>query len=220
MRAFLTTLLFATGSIHAAVTQITITSNYIQTPEYSYEESGRANGSAVFKNELFEDLTGDGISDINILNAAYVVDPNVAGGRNNAIRFDLDGVRQRAYQGEFANAYRVGDNADGGIQEDVANILSGGTWEGVIAVGISDSSINGGATTEAWLVVEAHHINAWGANRIKLTKLVFDDESIVNTVTAVDARDNDYTEFSPIPEPSSTVLLGLAGLGFVVRRKR
>ena len=80
----------------------------------------------------------------------------------------------------------------------------------------SDASINGGASTQGYLEVNAFNSSKTD-HTIALTRLVFDDASLTLGIAGLSTSAT-YTEF--VPEPSSFAMLALGAGGLLARRRR
>lgn len=202
------------GSVNAAVAVIYIEDNYTQTARFSQENGD----GSTYISVLYEDLTGDGVNDVNIENEYYNV--GLSFQRDVTLSFDLNGVSQYAHNGAVSSYYKLG--SDDGKRLEVGPVTGAGYRRGVSKVTFEDVRINGGAATEAWLVVESIDIGVLGAHRIELTKLVFDDSSTEIGITPDDAITGSFDEFNPnaIPEPSTSLLVSLCGFACLMRRQR
>lgn len=206
--------LLTIATAQAAVVAIHIEDNYTQTAKFSQENGD----GSTYISALYEDLTGDGVADVEIDNEYYNV--GLSFQRDVTLSFDMDGVSQYAHNGEVSSYYKLGSSD--GKRLDVGPVTSAGYRRGVSKVTFEDVRINGGAATEAWLVVESTNIGVLGAHRISLTKLVFDDSSTTIGITPDDAITGSFNEFDPtsVPEPSTSLLVSLCGVACLMRRRR
>jgi hypothetical protein len=81
----------------------------------------------------------------------------------------------------------------------------------------SDSRINGGLATFAWLEINAFNTGSTN-NTVEFKRLVFDDAS--TTLPDSSSLTGVQTEWSAVPEPSSFALLSLGAGGLLARRRR
>jgi PEP-CTERM motif len=181
---------------HAATVQITLTGNKIS--------SISAGG-----NTLNADITGDLVVDLAITNAFV---------NGQGARMSVSG-----------NGGRVSASYVGLLKAD-ANFASGGLGQGGLFFGIrlhdinylnpiafTDSRINGGVATNAWLQVNAFN-TSFTSHTVALTRVIFDDASTTRPVFSV--IPGTQTEFAVVPEPGGLALLALGACGLLTRRKR
>jgi hypothetical protein len=81
----------------------------------------------------------------------------------------------------------------------------------------SDSRINGGLATFAWLEISAFNTGSTN-NTVEFKRLVFNDAS--TTLPDSSSLTGVQTEWSAVPEPSSFALLSLGAAGLLARRRR
>jgi hypothetical protein len=190
-----------TASSQAATVQITLTGNMFSTGG----------------NTLEADLTGDDVDDISFGGFNAIVPAGnffVAGNF-----FDL-----------YGNAGTLRAQYNGGQFFAKPNFLAGGVGSAgfnasptitsaryLNPIHFTDTSINGGLTTFAWLEVHAFN-ESTTSHTVQLTRLIFDDAS--TTRPAFASIPGTQTEFGAIPEPSSFALLGLGAAGVLARRRR
>jgi hypothetical protein len=190
------------ASSHAAVVQITLLGNKIS--------STSAGG-----NTLNADLTGDGTLDYSLEGANQPVGANVAGLFFTVLVGSV--VAGRGPDGYGAKAAFTAGAAVGDTGVNYGADIQSATALNPIT--FSDSRINGGLITGAW--VEVHAFNeSPTSHTVEFTRLIFDDESTTRPEFA--AIPDVQTEWSPsaIPEPSSFALLGLGAAGVLARRRR
>ena len=90
---------------------------------------------------------------------------------------------------------------------------------GLVAFAFSDTGINGGAATSAWLEMDAYSAPG-GEKRLQIHRLIFDDSSTVApTGVSLGAT---YPTFgvSAVPEPGSNLALLALGAGGLTLRRR
>jgi hypothetical protein len=181
------------ATAHAATVQITLTGNKIS--------STSAGG-----NTLNADITGDGVNDLTITS------PFVSGSIGQAF---INGGRVYA---SFSSLFYVDAQfAVGGVGNATAAAGSPQNINYLNPITFTDSRINGGALTNAWLQVNAFNTGAT-SHTVALTRVIFDDAS--TTRPAFASIPGTQTEFSAVPEPSGLALLALGAGGLLVRRKR
>jgi hypothetical protein len=188
-----------TASSHAATVQITLSGNKISTTS--------AGG-----NTLNADLTGDGFNDLTI-NGDYNNNQARVTVNNNYLLRAFGNVFWAASAG-FATYYGVLNGVVGVAQ------ASGYSPKSAVAlnpIAFTDTRINGGAVTDAWLEVHAFNTSATN-HTVQFTRLIFDDASVTRPAFA--SIPDTQTEFGAIPEPSSFALLGLGAAGVLARRRR
>ena len=185
-----------TASSQAATVQITLTGNKISSTG----------------NQLVADLTGDGNADVGF-NDAWT-DENSAGVRVN---------------GEWIWASMV--NKGGGVRQYSVDAMfaagvgnAGGVGPGPLSaaylnpITFTDTLINGGAPTEAWLQVNAFNTSAT-SHTVELARLIFDDASTVRPFFG--SIPGVQTEWvAAVPEPGSNLALLMLGAGGLTLRRR
>ncbi|MFN6017201.1 MAG: PEP-CTERM sorting domain-containing protein [Verrucomicrobiota bacterium] len=188
-----------TASSQAAVVQITLTGNKI---------------SSTGGNQLVADLTGDNVADIGITNA-FVSNQGVNAVVNGSdvwagsmIQYGLP-----YYIADAAFVWADGLGMAAGFSPKSTRLLNPITF--------SDSRINGGVSTEAWLEVRAFNSNATN-HTVELSRLIFDDASTTRPGYSITSNPGVQTEWSAsaVPEPSSLGLLALGAGGLLARRRR
>jgi PEP-CTERM motif len=187
------TLTALAATAHAATVQITLTGNKI-----SSTSAGR--------NTLNADITGDLVNDLIITTpffGASVGGANINGGivyASNSFLF-----------------YAVAQFAGGGVGIAGANGVSLQNINYLNPITFTDSRINSGAVTNAWLQVNAFNTSTT-SHTVALTRVIFDDTS--TTRPTFSAIPGTLTEFVAVPEPSGLALLALGAGGLLTRRKR
>jgi hypothetical protein len=193
-----------TASSQAAVVQITLTGNMISS-------SGG--------NQLYLDLTGDATPDIGF--ESVELPGNWAIGR---VRIPLfGGFSMGTFRAQYNEVAQVFYNKP--MFYNSGGVGSGGFNTSPIASSavalnrfyFTDSRINGGAITEAWLEVNAFN-ESKTSHTVQLTRLIFDDGS--TTRPAFSSIPGVQTGWSAVPEPSSFALLSLGAAGLLARRRR
>jgi len=197
-----------TASSQAATVQITL--------------SGFKEDSLAAKTSFtaFEDLTGDGVKDITIQFlhvGTYSAGIKINGG-NPLI---ADKVGTQYVSGYYFNRNTVNAQVGGLAWGDAAKTGIGNlSVTAGNAISFSDTRINGGAQTNAWL--EVHSFVSGGGSAsphvVELTRLIFDDASVTRPV--INSIPGVQTEWKAVPEPSSFALLGLGAAGLLARRRR
>jgi len=179
------------ASVNAATVQISLTGNLISTTG---------------GNQLNPDLTGDLIADLSI------TDP-VASAFGAGLK--VGGQTISAYYSLilFADA----GFAAGGVGNDYALGRYPQNTTYLNPIMLTDSRINNGMATEAWLEVNAFNTSLFD-HTVALTRVIFDDAS--TTRPAFTSIPGALTEAVLIPEPSSLALLALGAGGLLARRKR
>ena len=158
-------------------------------------------------NDLYADLTGDAVVDIEM---------------DGSVRSDY--VRVVALGG---SAGAFGSGSFFGVD---AALVSGGVGARFLEfafspirrsylnpISFTDTRINGGSRTDAWLEGVAFN-ESFSSHTVQLTRLIFDDAS--TTRPTYSAIPGELTEWTAIPEPSSLGLLVLGAGGLLARRRR
>ena len=184
------------GTGHAATVQITLTGNTL---------------SSIGGNTLFGDLTGDGIADVVFANP---LNTRTAGGNGRA-QVNISGARVRAAVG--SSYYLDAQFAIGGVGTAELNPGVPRSINYLNPITFTDSRINGGATTNGYLQVNAFNTSR-SNHTVALTRLVFDDASTIAPTGL--STGTTYTEWAVIPEVSSLGLLALGAGGLAIRRNR
>lgn len=203
-----------TAESQAASVQITLNSNYL---------------ALVGGNLLNPDLTGDSVSDVAFNTSRNAT--TYGGLAYNRIRVGLQsnmtvalamfrsGLMGSRTSTQVINRYfRAGAAmVYGGIGNGVASGASVQDSVYLNRITFSDSRINSGGLTEAWLEVRAFNTSE-DEHTIALTRLIFDDASTTRPVFG--SIPGVQTEWSAVPEPSSFALLSLGAAGLLARRRR
>jgi PEP-CTERM motif len=159
-------------------------------------------------NSLNADVTGDGNNDFTIGFFNVLVGYGVGMGINaQSIRAYRFNVSTFSLDAQFA----VGGVGTGARGSGVPNIKY------LNPISFTDSRINGGASTQGYLEVNSYLLGA--SQTIALTRLVFDDASTTLGTGGL-STSSTYTEWTPVPEPSSLALLALGAGGLAARRRR
>jgi hypothetical protein len=183
------------ATAHAATVQITLTGNKIS--------SLSAGG-----NTLRADITGDLVADLTFTNA-------LAG--NVIAQVDIFGGRVSA-RSTGDSTYRVDAQfAGGGLGVATSAAIVRRNINYLNPITFTDSRINGGAATNAWLQINAFN-TSFTSQTVALTRVIFDNASTARPAFA--SIPGVPTEFSPVPEPSGLALLALGAGGLLTRRKR
>ena len=189
------------ATAHAATVQITLSGNKISS-------------TSVGGNSLNADITGDLINDLTftgqvVQNRAARVVVNgsmIFASYNNASSYAVDA--------QFAAA-GVGIASASAIFPNVQNV----TYLNPIT--FTDSRINGGAVTQAWVEVNAYNLFTVPrgiSHTVALTRVIFDDASVTRPTFGV--VPGTQTEWTAAPEPSGLALLALGAGGLLTRRRR
>lgn len=178
------------ASAHAATVQITLIGNKVSNPS----------GTAI--NNLNADVTGDLTDDLSfglIINNGPGAVAVINGGRLSA---------------SFSSStfYVDAQFELGGVGVPNGNFMLPRNITYLNPISFTDSRINAGITTNAWLEVNAFN----NPHTIALTRVIFDDASV--TRPAFDRIPGAQIEF--VPEPSGLALLALGAGGLLTRRKR
>jgi hypothetical protein len=187
------TLTALAATAHAATVQITLTGNKIS--------STSAGG-----NDLKPDITGDLVSDLTITSSF------VSGSVGRA--FINGGGVYASFSSVF---FAIAQFAPGGVGIGSAAGGSPLNINYLNPITFTDSRINSGAATDAWLQVNAFNTSLT-SHTVALTRVIFDDAS--TTRPAFSSIPGTQTEFSAVPEPSGLALLALGAGGLLTRRKR
>jgi hypothetical protein len=181
----------------ASVVQITLTGNKISSTG----------------NQLVADLTGDRNADVAFSDSW--TDTNSAGVKVN---------------GQWVWASMV-NLVGGGVEFLVDPIFAagvgdaGGSGPGPLSaaylnpITFTDTRINGGITTAAWLQVNAFNTSAT-SHTVELARLIFDTESTTRPVFGSVPGGQTEWQVSAVPEPGSNLALLALGAGGLTLRRR
>jgi hypothetical protein len=193
------------SAIAIATIATTATSTFAATVQISLSGNMISSSGG---NALNADLTGDGMNDIT------VGSPNASSSDASA-SIDSGYVYATLLAGLF---YEVNANFAGGSGGSAAG-GSPASISHMNPITLTDSRINGGMTTEAWVEVNAVNVSAF-EHRVALTRLIFDTAS--TTRPALSSISGPQTAWDPaaVPEPGTAALGALAGLTLLRRRRR
>jgi hypothetical protein len=184
-----------TASSQAATVQITLTGNMFSTGG----------------NTLEADLTGDDVDDISFggFNAIIVA------GNFRDLYGNVGTLRAQYNGGQFFAKPNFLSSGVGSAGFNASPTITSARY--LNPIHFTDTSINGGVKTLAWLEVHAFN-ESTTSHTVQLTRLIFDDAS--TTRPAFASIPGTQTEFGAIPEPSSFALLALGAGGVLARRRR
>jgi hypothetical protein len=186
----------AASSSQAALVQITLSGNQVSSN----------NG-----NTLVADITGDSLPDLVFANVQR------RPGFYPAASVQINGGLVFASSSGSA-AQGDAQFAVGGIGVAAAQIQSSGIdIKYLNPITFSDSRINGGSATQGYLEVNSRVVRGSTAS-VVLTRLVFNDASTTLPGSGL-GTGTTYTEWTPVPEPSSLGLLALGAGGLLARRR-
>jgi hypothetical protein len=193
------TLTAVAATAHAATVQITLTGNRISTTG---------------GNTLNADITGDLVNDLAFTSPTFSpsgvgVDVNEANAMGNP----------GAVGAEFLSSFYLATAGFvlGGVGTISNSAPSIRNINYLNPITFTDSRINGGLPTQAWVQVNAFNTSS-SNHTVAFTRVIFDDAS--TTRPAFSSIPGTQTEFSAVPEPSGLALLALGAGGLLVRRKR
>lgn len=187
----------AASSSQAALVQITLSGNQVSSN----------NG-----NNLVADITGDSLPDLVFANVQ-----RRPGVYPFSARVQINGGPVFASSTGSA-AQGDAQFAVGGIGVAAAQIQSSGIdIKYLNPITFSDSRINGGSATQGYLEVNSRVARGSTAS-VVLTRLVFNDASTTLPGSGL-GTGTTYTEWTPVPEPSSLGLLALGAGGLLARRR-
>jgi len=181
------------GTGHAATVQITLTGNAL---------------SSTGGNTLFGDLTGDGTADV------FFVSPNFG---NFRAQVNILGALISAGGSNSTGYFLDAQFANSGVGTARIVVFTPRSINYLNPITFTDSRINGGATTNGYLQVNAFSTSD-SRHTVALTRLVFDDASTIAPTGL--STGTTYTPWVVIPEVSSLVLLALGAGGLAFRRNR
>jgi hypothetical protein len=186
----------AASSSQAALVQITLSGNQVSSN----------NG-----NNLVADITGDSLPDLVFANVQR------RPGFYPAASVQINGGLVFASSSGSA-AQGDAQFAVGGIGVAATQIQSSGiNIKYLNPITFSDSRINGGSATQGYLEVNSRVVRGSTAS-VVLTRLVFNDASTTLPGSGL-GTGTTYTEWTPVPEPSSLGLLALGAGGLLARRR-
>jgi hypothetical protein len=188
-----------TSGAHAAIVQITLSGNKISSTE---------------GNQLNSDLTGDNTQDL--LFSTFII--------SEGVYLIIPGLGSAKAWVNWGNIGYVAM-----VRGDQDILLGGGTSymgrnlksiTGMLPITFSDTRINRGGTTEAWVELKAYNSGTF-SHTAEFSRLIFNDASM--TLPFFEEIPGVLTEWqaSAVPEPSgfaaTSLLLGAAGL---IRRRK
>ena len=186
----------AASSSQAALVQITLSGNQVSSN----------NG-----NTLVADITGDSLPDLVFANVQR------RPGFYPAASVQINGGLVFASSSGSA-AQGDAQFAVGGIGVASTQIQSSGIdIKYLNPITFTDSRINGGSATQGYLEVNSRVVRGSTAS-VVLTRLVFNDASTTLPGSGL-GTGTTYTEWTPVPEPSSLGLLALGAGGLLARRR-
>ncbi len=179
------------ASASAATVQITLTGNMLSTTG---------------GNQMVADLTGDSVNDVTItgVNAGLSFLRGVING--NAV-FAYQSAGSFTVDAQFAAGGVGTASAVNGTPRNI-NYLN--------PISFTDSRINSGVATDAWLQVNAFNTGSFNQT-VALTRLIYDDAS--TTRPGFGGIPGTQPEWAAVPEPSGMALLALGAGGLLVRRR-
>ncbi len=191
------------GIVHGAIVQIDLTGNVLGS-------AGGAGGISSFN----PDITGDGVDED--LTAAFSTSATLS---SPTITLATAGYNSALSPFPYVRQGGVTPNNWGGRGN------SPGEFSGLSPFTLTDPKINGNVPTDVWLDLTARN-ESTGRHYIQINRIIFDDTSTSRPAaadqgTAYNSIGNvENGVFTPVPEPSTAALFGLAGaLAFVRRRK-
>lgn len=207
---WITTAIAATagaGGANAAVVQITLTGNQINTTT---------------GNALVADLTGDGFDDVTFSGALFTRTSMLtnAGGFRFSAKVNINSGQSVYGKAAAAPFQTVRANFASGVGTAGPSSTYGNTITNSFLnqVTFTDLRINNGALTTGYLQIQS--TSAFGVGgTVALTRLVFNDASPTLAAGGLNTGTT-YDEFQVVPEVSSLALLALGAGGLVFRRQR
>ena len=190
--------LAATTASSQAFVQITLLNNKISTGG----------------NQLVADLTGDGTDDLTFSSTTH--------GPTSAGFSALGGwVRAGTWRSDsFLADASFGDPLVLGVGVGDATGAGPSSVAYLNPIMFTDSRINEGTPTGAWLEVHAFNTSA-NDHTVELTRLIFDDTSATRPAfTEIPGTQTEWAAVSAVPEPTTNLgLLALGAGGLLMRRR-
>ncbi len=155
-------------------------------------------------NSLNLDVTGDSNPDLEFMDGTEGYSFGSAGVRATFVGY---GFAAASFYVSSFYALAFGESSSSSAPQSLNTL---------VPFTFTDALINGGALTNAFLDVTASNISET-SHEITLNRVIFDD---ANTAAPAEPFAAMETEFSPVPEPSSLVLLAMGAGGLAARRRR
>ena len=191
------------ASSQAATVQITLAGNKVSSPS--------AGG-----NSLEADLTGDGVDDISF--GGLAVNASFVAGNFYDLYGNAGTLRAQFFSGQFFAKPNFLAGGVGSAGLNASPTITSARY--LNPIHFSDTNINGGLTTSAWLEVHAFNESA-SSHTIQLTRVIFDDGSTARPSFGSIPGTQTEWQVAAVPEPSgfaaTSLLLGAAGL---IRRRQ
>ena len=161
-------------------------------------------------NQLVADLTGDGRADISVEGVVWSAGVGAEVNRNRLLAQFVGPSNKFSVDARFAY-YGVGAASEFSIGLPVMTTY-------LNPITFTDTQINGGLPTEAWLEVNAFNTSAV-SHTVELARLIFDTKSTTRPVFgSVPVGLNEWV--AAVPEPGSNLALLALGAGGLTLRRR